>query len=250
MNYTKYIFTGWVILLCSILGYTQNAKEIVEKANELLRSKSSYSEIKMTIIKPDWSRDFSMKIWALEPDFALALITKPAKDKGTVTLKREKEVWNWIPAVQRPIKIPPSMMLQPWMGSDFTNDDLVRQSSIVKDYEHEIIGEETMEDFDCYKIKLLPKPDAGVVWGKIITWISKKGALQLKSDYYDEDDYLIKTMIGKGVKKLGGRTIPTYWEMIPVDKPNQKTIFEYESIQFNAKVNKRFFSIQNMKRVR
>jgi len=250
MRSAKYLLIGWLLFLFSYQGYTQNAKKIVEKANELLRSKSSFSEIKMSIIKPDWSRDFAMKIWALEPDYALALITKPAKDKGTVTLKREKEVWNWIPAVQKPIKIPPSMMLQPWMGSDYTNDDLVRQSSIVEDYEHEIIGEEKIDKLDCYKIKLIPKPEAGVVWGKIITWISKEGDLQLKSDYYDEDDYLVKTMIGKNVKTLGGRTIPTYWEMIPVNKSNQKTIFEYVAIRFYEKVNKRFFSIQNMKRVR
>lgn len=250
MRFTKYLFIGLILFLFPLHGFSQNAKEIVNRANELLRSKSSYSEIKMKIIKPDWSREFSMKIWALEPDYALALITKPAKDKGTVTLKREKEVWNWIPAVQKPIKIPPSMMLQPWMGSDFTNDDLVRQSSIVEDYEHEIIGEDKIENYDCYKIQLIPKPEAGVVWGKIITWISKESDLQLKADYYDEDDYLIKTMIGKNVKKLGGRTIPTYWEMIPVEKPNQKTIFEYIAIRFNEKVNKRFFSIQNMKRVR
>ncbi len=240
-----------LILLIS-LGqlFAQDAKEIVRESNELIRSKGSYSKITMEVIKPDWSRKMEMKVWALEPDYSLLLITKPAKNKGYVTLKRKKEVWNWIPTVRKVIKIPPSMMLQSWMGSDFTNDDLVRQSSIVDDYTHKIIGSEVIDGYDCYKIQLTPKPEAGVVWGKILAWISKKGYLQLKADYFDEDGELIKTMVGSKVKKMGGRTIPTHWEMIPVNKPGQKTVMEYLEIKFNVKHKTSFFSQQNMKKVR
>jgi outer membrane lipoprotein-sorting protein len=240
----------FLILLAVRFTPAQDARAIVEKANQLLRANSSYSELSMEVIKPDWSRKFKMKVWALEPDYALVLITEPAKDNGTVTLKRQQEVWNWIPAVQRIIKIPPSMMLQSWMGSDFTNDDLVRQSSIVEDYTQEIISSENFEDMDCYKIQLNPKPEAGVVWGKILMWISKDGYMELKSDYYDEDSTLVKSMIGTSIKKMGGRTIPTHWEMIPIDKPDQKTVMDYLDIEFNAKINESFFSQQNMKRVR
>jgi outer membrane lipoprotein-sorting protein len=228
----------------------QDAREIVRKADELIRASSSYAEMSMQVVKPDWSREMKMKIWSLEPEYALVLITEPAKDKGTVTLKRDKEVWNWIPSVHRVIKIPPSMMLQAWMGSDFTNDDLVRQSSIVKDYEHSIIGEESYAGYDCYKIQMMPKPEAGVVWGKIITWISKDGYLQLRADYYDEDGTMIKSMLGSKVQKMGGRIIPAHWEMIPTDQPGQKTVMEYLSIEFNIKVDESFFSLQNMKQVR
>lgn len=228
----------------------ETPKDIVQKADELMRAQSTISELSMTVVKPDWSRTMEMKIWAVEPDYALVLVTSPAKDKGTVTLKREKEVWNWLPAVQRVIKIPPSMMLQPWMGSDFTNDDLVRQSSIVQDYEHSLITAEQHAGYDCYKIQMTPKPDAGVVWGKIITWISKEGYLQLQEDYYDEDGMLVKSMIGSNVQDMGGRTIPTHWEMVPTDKPDQKTVMEYQTIEFNPQIETSFFSEQNMKRVR
>ena len=239
-----------LILVFQTILFSQDAKEIVEKSNDLIRAKSSIQEVYMKVVKPDWSREFSMKVWSLEPDYSLVLITKPARDKGTVTLKRQKEVWNWLPSVQRIIKIPPSMMLQSWMGSDFTNDDLVRQSSIVEDYEHSLLGEEKIDVYDCYKIELIPKPETGVVWGKILLWVSKKGYLQLKADYYDEDDFLVKSMIGSKVKKMGDRVLPTYWEMIPIDKPGQKTIFEWTSVKFNVKIKKSFFSQQNMKRIR
>ena len=239
-----------ITIVITSLAYPQDAKEIVQKADELMRSNSSYSEMTMTIVKPNWSRTMGMKIWALEPDYAMIYITEPARDKGTVTLKRKNEVWNWLPSAQRVIKIPPSMMLQSWMGSDFTNDDLVRQSSIVNDYNHKLIGEEKLNGYDCYKIMMIPKLEEGVVWEKIVTWISKNNYFQVQADHYDEDNVLIKSFIGSKEKKMGGRNILTYWEMIPVDKPGNKTIMEYESIQFNYKIDEGFFSEQNMKRVR
>jgi len=238
------------VLIFTPLFSQESALEIVRKSNELIRASSSFAKLRMEIVKPDWSREMTMKIWSIEPDYSLLLILSPARDKGTVTLKRKQEVWNFIPSVQKTIKIPPSMMLQSWMGSDFTNDDLVRQSSIVDDYEHSLIGEEEYEGYLCHKIELIPKPEAGVVWGKIIMWVSKESYLQLKIDHFDEDEYLVKTMKGSKIKKLGGRMIPTYWEMIPEDEPGQKTVMEYLDIEFNKKIRTNFFSQQNMKRVR
>jgi len=249
---TNKILISLIVVVMFLINnlFAESAKDIVQKSNELIRANSSYSEISMKIVKPDWSRELEMKIWSMEPEYSLVLISKPAKDKGVVFLKRQKEVWNWVPTISKVIKIPPSMMLQSWMGSDFNNDDLVRQSSIVEDYDHEIIGEEEHEGYDCYKIQLNPKPEAGVVWGKIIMWISKEGYLQLQADYYDEDEFIIKSMIGNKIQKMGGRTIPTHWEMIPHDKPEQKTIMDYKNIEFNIKTKASFYSQKNMKRVR
>jgi len=240
----------FILLTYSSIIYAQDAKEIMRAAEELIKSKSSYAEISMTIIKTDWTRTIGMKSWALEPDYALFYITEPARDKGTVTLKRKKEVWNWIPAAQKVIKIPPSMMLQSWMGSDFNNDDLVKESSVVNDYEHTVIGEENFNGYLCYKIESIPKPEAGVVWGKLYSWITKKEKMQLKVEFYDEDDFLIKTYLGSEIKEMGGRVIPTHWEMIPVDRPGEKTTFDYHKIKFNIDTREEFFSERNMKRVR
>lgn len=244
----KYFFV--IIVFIASFSFAQDATEIVKKADELMRAKSSYSEITMTIIKPDWSRKMSMKVWSLEPDYAIIYITEPARDKGTVTLKRKNEVWNWLPSAQKIIKIPPSMMLQSWMGSDFTNDDLVRESSVIKDYTHKLLGEEKVNGLDCYKILLTPKPDAGVVWGKIVAWIAKDTYLEPKVEYYDEDGILIKKFVGSNLQKMDGRNIYTHWEMIPEDKPGNKTIMDYNKILFNIKTDESFYSEQNMKRVR
>ncbi len=247
----KPIKVAFLLLLgCVTAGLAQNATEIIRKSDELMRANSSISELSMKIIKPEWTREMRMKVWALEPDFTLVLITAPARDKGTVTLKRKQEVWNYLPSVRRTIKIPPSMMLQGWMGSDFTNDDLVRQSSIVVDYEHKLAGMEKLDGYDCYKIEMIPKPEAGVVWGKVLIWITRKGFMQLKAEYYDEDAVLVKTMRGSDIRKLGGRTFPTRWAMIPNDKPGQRTVLIYHDIRFNPKIKSSFFSLQNMKRLR
>ncbi len=237
--------------LIAIPSFAIDATEIVRKAEDLLRGRTSYFEMEMTIVKPDWSRTMGMKAWGLEPHYALVYLTEPARDKGTVTLKRGGEIWNWIPAVQKEIKIPPSMMLQSWMGSDFTNDDLVRESSVVDDYTHQLLGTDNLAGYPCWRILMIPKPEAGVVWGKIIVWISKEEYFELRADYYSEEGDLVKTFVGSNVRTIGGRTIPTHWEMIPVDKPGNKTVLDYMNAMFNPKnINEAFFSQQNMRKVR
>jgi len=250
MKVLSFIKIFLAMLFTTQLTYSQDAKEIIRKADELIKSKSSYAEISMTIIKTDWTRTIGIKSWALEPEYAIMYITEPARDKGTVTLKRKKEVWNWIPAAQKVIKIPPSMMLQSWMGSDFTNDDLVKESSVINDYTHKLLGEEKFAGYDCYKIESIPKPDAGVVWGKLLSWISKDQYFQLKVEFYDEDEFLVKTYLGSDIKEMGGRKIPTHWEMVPEDRPGEKTVFTYHNVKFNINVDESFFSERNMKKVR
>jgi outer membrane lipoprotein-sorting protein len=238
-----------IVLLFCPFSFAQDALEIIRKADDLLRGKSSYAQITMTIVKPDWQRKMTMKAWSLEPDYSIIYVLEPARDKGTVTLKRGNEVWNWLPSVQKVIKIPPSMMLQSWMGSDFTNDDLVRASSIVEDYTHTLLGREIYEGYDCYKIQLIPKPEAGVVWAKVVIWISIKGFLELKTDYYDEDGILVKSFLGSRVKSFSDRKLPAHWEMIPHDNSGNKTILDYDELIFNISINTDYFSLQNMKRV-
>ncbi len=226
------------------------ALEIIKKADEKMRGTSNRSEMTMTIVRPEWSREIKMKGWALGQEYSLILITAPARDKGTAILKRDKEIWNWQPSIDRVVKLPPSMMMQSWMGSDFTNDDLVRESSIVNDYTHELLGDTLMIDRETYKILLIPKEGAPVVWGKIHAYITKEEYIQLLIKYFDEDGFLINTMVLSEIRNVGGRTIPTILEMIPSENPDHKTIITYQDIAFDVPIKDTFFSIQSMKRVR
>jgi outer membrane lipoprotein-sorting protein len=253
MNKIKFTLTFLLALgfgALTIQAQELTAKEIVQNANDKVNGKTSKGSMKMTIVRPDWSREVEMKLWSKGTDFYLIYITAPVKDKGQVFLKRYNEMWNWMPSISRMIKIPPSMMGQSWMGSDFTNDDLVKLNSIVDDYEHSIIGSENIGGYDCYKIQLIPKENAAVVWGKIIMWISKKDFYEMKADYFDEDGNLVNEMTASDVKQFGDRTLPAKMVMVPLDKPGNKTIMETLDMEFNAPIDDGFFSQQNMKRVK
>lgn len=239
-----------LILMAGFTTADPTPKEIVAKADAKLRGKTSQAEIKMTIVRPKWTRELQLKSWSKGDELALILITAPARDKGAAFLKRGKEIWNWQPTIDRTVKLPPSMMSQSWMGSDFTNDDLVQQSSVVEDFTHKLLGIEKIEGRDCYKIEMIPKENAAIVWGKVISWIDKAEFMELKGEFYDEDGYLINTMYGKNIKTLGGKLLPARLEMIPADQPGQKTIIEYLSLSFDKPMDDNFFSLQNLKKVK
>jgi outer membrane lipoprotein-sorting protein len=238
--------------ICSdaILAQALTATEIVRKADEKSNGeKSSYSVMSMTIIRPAWQRTIDIKSWSLGRDFALALITAPPKEAGQTFLKRGSEMWSWNPSISRLIKLPPSMMSQGWMGSDYTNDDILRESSVVNDYVHEIIGEESIDGRLCYKIKMTAREEAAIVWGKQIRWIDKKDFLVLKAELYDEDGYLVRTETGSDIKIMDGRTVTSKIELVPEEEPENRTLLEIREIKFNIPVEESFFSQQNMKRL-
>jgi outer membrane lipoprotein-sorting protein len=229
---------------------TISAREIVKRSYDLMQGESNESYIRVEIVRPTWQRMLTVHSWAKGKDYSMAVITNPPKEKGQAFLKRKNEIWNWQPAIQRMIKLPPSMMSEGWMGSDFSNDDLLKETSIVDDYEHVMMGSEVINGFDCYKIKLIPKPEAAVVWGSIIKWITKDHYYQLKSEYYDEDNVLVKTELASDIKTMGGRTIPTRFELVPADKPGHKTVVRLLSVKFNLRLSDSFFSQQQMKNVK
>ncbi len=242
-----------ILMLASMqLTFAQglSAKEIIRKADDKNRGLSSQGIMTMTVIRPDWTRTVTMKTWSKSREYSLVLITTPARDKGQVFLKIKTEMWNWVPAIDKTIKIPPSMMLQSWMGSDFTNDDLVKQSSIVVDYTHKLLDREKVRDMDCYKIELTPLPDAPVVWGKVIMWVTVSGYDVWMAEYYDEDNKLVNVSNNYDIRRMGDREIPTRLEMIPVNKKGQKTVMHIDEMKFNTGIDESFFSQQNMKKIK
>ena len=165
-------------------------------------------------------------------------------------MKRQTEMWNWMPTIGRMIKIPASMMSQGWMGSDYTNDDILKESSIVKDYNHSIASKKRSIEFDCYKIQMLPKEEAAVIWSKVYKWITKDEFIQIKSEYYDEDDELVKSDFGYDFREMDGRLIPSRIEIVPADDEGKKTVLYIKEIKFDIELKESFFSQQNMKRIR
>ncbi|MEL6536984.1 MAG: outer membrane lipoprotein-sorting protein [Bacteroidota bacterium] len=247
----RYILFG-LALLWALPSVAQNPdpRDIIQKAEDVLQAGTSQATMAMTIVRPDWSRTIEMKAWSKGTDMSLILITAPARDKGSAFLKRGREVWNWQPTIDRTIKLPPSMMGQSWMGSDFSNDDLVQESSEVEDYTHTLLGSEEMDGRDCWVIEMIPSENAPVVWGRVVQYIDQENYVVLKGEFYDEDDFLVNTMLMSEVKEMGGRTFATKMEMIPADDPGHRTVMEYKDMVFDSDLKDSFFSVQTMKRVR
>lgn len=240
-----------IAFLISAISYGQDAKDIIRKAEEKTRgTTSSYMEMTITTVRPKYTREMSLKSWGKGNDYSLMVLTAPAKDAGTAFLKRQKEVWNWMPSIERSIKMPPSMMSQSWMGTDMSNDDLVRESSNVTDYSHKIIGETVLEVRKCWIIEMTPLPDAPVVWGKVIVYIDQKDYIQLKAEQFDEDGELVNEMLSSDIKMMDNIMMATHIELIPMDKQGNKTIMTIEKIKFNEPNEDSFFTVQNMKTIR
>jgi outer membrane lipoprotein-sorting protein len=251
MKKIPYIFlVVTAFFIVSFTGDDQTAKDIVTKAENNIRGTTSIMEMTIQIVRPTWTRSMSIKAWAKGENYSLMIVTAPAKDAGTIFLKRIKEIWNWVPSIEKVVKLPPSMMSQSFMGTDFTNDDLVKASSRIDDYTHKIIGDSVIAGRKCWKIEMIPLTDAAVVWSKVNIWIDQKDYLELRLEFYDEDGKLVNILQCSDVKMMGGRTIPCKMEMIPAEKKGQETVIIYNSAIFNQPITDDFFTTQNMKKAK
>jgi outer membrane lipoprotein-sorting protein len=244
-------FIAVITLLSVQLPFAQDIdlKQVVSKAENRLRGTSSIATMKITTVRPKYSREMTVKSWTKNDDYALMYIASPARDKGTTYLKREKEIWYYIPSIERNIKMPPSMMNQSWMGTDLSNDDLVKKTSLENDFDHELIDSELINGVECFYISLIPHDDAEVIWGKIEIWVDKQFYNVMQQKSYDEDLELVNTIICSQVKMMDGETIPTKMEFFPADKPKQSTVMEYLSIDYNVNIPEYYFTTRFMNKV-
>ncbi len=225
------------------------ARELIKRSDELMRGKSIAGIYSMEINTPRWKRKLSLQVYSLGREKIFIRILSPAKEAGIATLRIKNEMWNYLPSVERVIKIPPSMMLQPWMGSDFANDDLVKESSIVNDYTHKIISEQDIDGHPVCKIELIPKPNAAVIWGKIIYWVRKDDYIPLREEFYNEKMELIKLLEYSDIGKVSDRIIPRTWKMKSIIKPNHYTIVKLVNVKYNTPIDESIFTLANLKKL-
>lgn len=245
-----FIATLAAVLLTPPAARAQSASDIIDSMEDAMRGESSYAEMTMTIERPRYTRDVRMKAWSRGNDYSLILITAPARDEGTAYLKRENEIWNYVPAIDRTIKMPPSMMSQSWMGSDFTNDDLVRETTIKDDYTYSILREEVYDGRNAWVLELIPKPNTPIVWGKVLIWVEKQHTILLREEKYDQNDKLANTTEFAEIQNMDGRFFPSKMTLIPSDEPDHRTIMVYEELEFDIDIDASFFTRQNMRRIR
>ncbi len=228
---------------------TLSAKEIVKQSDDLLRGDTNQGFYLMKITTPHWQRELKLQVFSFARNKIFIRILAPPKEAGIATLRINNEMWNYLPSVEKIIKIPPSLMLEPWMGSDFANDDLVKESSIVDDYIHKILSEEMINDKIVYKIELLPRPEAAVLWGKIIRWIRKNDFVPLKEEYYNERNKLIKILEFSDIGPLSDRIIPKVWTMTSLIKKGHSTSIKLVDVKYNQPIDENIFTMSNLKKL-
>ena len=224
-----------------------DAHELVRRAEDALRGKSSAMKLRMTITTPRWTRELVIRSFDDQAgDRSFSRVLEPPKDKGTGFLRDHDAFWTWLPRVERAMRIPPSMMLQPWMGSDFTNDDLARESSLQKDYEPTALGEKEIGGVAALGILLVPKPEAPVVWARMELWVEKERLAPLLFVYYDEPEpgkfEALRELRFSDVRIVDGRPLPHDWLMVPSDKPGHSTRVVLEEAAFDVKLDEEIFT--------
>ena len=226
-------------------------RAIIDRVDRILRGDSSRGVATMEVVTEHWERSIEMEIWSLGTDYSLVRIRAPRKEAGIATLKAGNDIWNYLPKVDRTIKIPPSMMAGSWMGSHFTNDDLVKESRLVEDYEIELAFDgEDSTDTAVWEFALTPKAEAAVVWGRIEYRVRQSDSMPLRSEWFDEEGRLARTMVFGEFRELGGRLVPGVMHLEPADEPAERTTVRYEELEFDIGVAPSFFSLRNLKRTR
>lgn len=249
--YKRYIYVMLLLLISALepVDGEMTATEIIKRSEDAVRGDSQIASIEITIKTRRWTRTLQMKSWENRIEKrSFSEILAPEKDAGNRFLLIGQEMRQYVPKLKKDIKISQSMMLQSWMGSDFTNDDIIRESSITKDYFHTLDGSERVDGHECLRILLKPKPEAPVVWGKIIYYARRSDYLPVKEEFYNEHDVKKKVMTCGGFRTMDDRIIPTVYKMETVGKEDRYTMMTVINVKFNEKIPSSVFTLQNLKR--
>ena len=224
-----------------------DVETIVKKIDQLYRSETSHADMEMHIVTPHWERTLAMTVWSKGMSKTFIRITAPKKEQGVATLRIGNEMWNYLPKTNKVMKIPPSMMMGSWMGSDFTNDDLVRESSMLNDYTYQFVTPEDAAPDHLY-VQLVPKEDSPIVWGKIVAAVQSNDYIPVWQRFYDEKGNLMRVMNFKEIKTFGDKIAPSVMEIVPQNKEGHKTVVRWLNATFDSDIDDKIFSRRNLQK--
>lgn len=235
------------IVLCVALGANaNNADEWSKYVEKQMRGDRSHAELVMNIQTPNWNRTLEIESDVEGKDQALSTITSPAKEKGIRTLRIDNNMWNYFPKLKRKVAVSSSMLLASWMGSDFTNDDILKASSMAEDYNHKFLPNEKKDGKEFKVIENTAKSDAKVMWPKIVTYASPVDCLPRQYHYFDKQNKLKRILFFDDIKTFDGHKVPTSWLMQPQDDLKKKTSITYKSIKFKTSFKSGHFTQKNL----
>ena len=224
-----------------------DARPILAAVDDVYQGKTTQGTMEMEVVTPEWSRTMRLRVWSKGRDVFLIRIQAPQKDRGVSTLRDGKEIWNYLPNIDRTVKIPPAMLASPWMGSDLTNDDLVKMSRLAQDYVGQVTKGDDHDAAGVVEVTAVPKPDAAVVWSKVVAVVKRDGLLPERVEYYGENGGLARTMVFSDVRLLGGRRIPATVTVEPARDPGHRTVLRYLDLEFDRPIPEGRFTIYSLR---
>jgi outer membrane lipoprotein-sorting protein len=224
-------------------------RQLVRQAMDHWRGLTSYSEMTMTIHRPDWERSMTMRSWSEGDKLSLVRVIEPKKDAGNGTLLNDNNMWTYTPKINRIIKVPSSMMSQSWMGSDFSNKDIAKSTDIIDQYDHELTGQKEIDGHMHYTITSIPHEEAAVVWGKEVLTVRDDFVL-MEQQFWDQDDVLVKSMKTLVVEEMGGRAVAKIMRMGKLETPDEWTEIEANAIEFDIDMPANTFTLSNLRNPR
>ena len=243
------LFLALCLVPAAFAADAPDATEIVRAAVNHWRGISSESVMSMIIHRPDWERTMRMRAWTKGDEKSLVRVLEPRKDRGNGTLTDDNNMWSYSPKINRVIKIPSSMMGQSWMGSDFSNNDVARADEIIDEYDHTLIGSESVDCMTIYEIESVPHEDAAVVWGREVLRI-RQDHVVLSHRFYDQDGELVKELVSLEIGEMGGRTVALRQRMAKVDTEDEWTEIRLEEIEYDVELKDSLFTLSNLRNPR
>ena len=241
------VFTTYFCLFAVSKAAGAEVEDIIKHIDQLYRSKTSHADIEMQIVTPHYERTLKMLVWTKDMDKTFIRITAPKKDKDVATLRIGNQMWNYLPKINKVMKFPPSMMMDSWMGSDFTNDDLVKESSLLNDYTYRMITPEDATPDHLY-VELIPNEESPIVWGKVIAAVRSTDYIPVWQHFYDEKGKLMRVLNFKEIKKFGSKTLPSVMEMIPQNKEGHKTVVRFLKAEYDSDIDEKIFTRRNLQK--
>lgn len=242
-------FSRWLLVLVAAGCWAEpsdseaRAIALLERIDTLYQQNSARAMMTMTIVSPEFERSLTLESWSLGLDYALVRVLEPRKERGVSTLQRDNEMWNYLPKIRKVVKVPPSMMMGSWMGSDFTNDDLMREVSLVDEYRVQLSETDTE-----FQLDLTPLEQTVTVWGGLEIIIRKDDLLPVRQRYFDEDGTLMRVMEFSDITDFGEVTLPATMTLTPMNKTGHQTTVTYQELDFGADLTEDFFTLNNLRR--
>jgi len=248
LSLTFFVFTTLISLSRPLLG-DPTAIRIIASGEEKMRGQSTQTLLTMRIVRPSFTRELKLRAWTVKGKNALVEILEPSKEEGVVSLRNGDQMWNYLPKTDQVVRVPSSLMLQSWMGSDFTNDDLMKASSLLTDYTQRILKKGMLRGEKVVLIECRPKPNAPVVWGKVLYWARQTDSLPVQEKYYDERNRWVRTLAFSGFKKMDDRTVPTVIRVTKADEPKEFTVVRYHKILYDRKLERSLFDKEDVRKL-